>query len=135
MGAQASPGTHEYANLPISNVELATAIRHAGLIVRAKITSYKPAAVQNGSQALEQTTITVEDVYFGNARPGDAITYVCLCHMVEAPAAHDLVGHEVLSLLRFDKRSKSWSPATKVSPLFYNDGLRERIQRQLRRSK
>jgi hypothetical protein len=130
---QAPPPAREYDNLPLSNTDLERAVHKANLIARARITKYQPPATHNGTGTPEQTTITLEEVYSGHAKTGDSITYNCLCHMVEAPSASDMVGREVISILTHDKHSNSWVPATKISPLFYNFALRDRIKRLLRR--
>ncbi len=119
----------EYSNLPISSPELRQAVRRADLIARAHITAYQPPSVHDGIAKAEQVTLSIDEVYSGKFAQHSTLTYECLCHMVEPPAAASLVGHEIIALLRYDAKQGSWSSALQPSPTYYNALLRDRVLR------
>ena len=124
----------EYANLPVSTAELRAYISHANLIVRAKIVAYKPPTFADHIATMEETTVVIETTYTGTIKPGEMLTYECVCHQVEQPPSPaDRVGHEVLLFLAYGKKTQTWSPATHQSELYFHPELETQLKRMLAR--
>ena len=88
--------------------------------------------MHDGKGTAEQVTLLIDEVYAGKLQPHTTLTYSCLCHMAEPPAAAELVGHEVMALLSYDAGQKTWTPSLQPSPLYFNSALRNRVLRFVR---
>lgn len=92
--------------------------------------AYTPASLEGEHRSdTADGKISITETYLGPLKPGDTVDYFCMCYR-EIPL--DLVGHDVIVFLIYNKPMHQWENAVPRYQLFFRPELKTGILQALK---